>query len=101
MSLFRDRFAGRTAVVTGGASGLGLLTAKRMMEEGGRVSLWDINSDTLAEAKSALGNVHTQMVNIADHAAVAGAAAGANKALGKIDILVNSAGITGATVPVQ
>ncbi len=43
MSMFSGRFSGRTAVITGGASGLGLLASKRIIEEGGRVSLWDVN----------------------------------------------------------
>src|SRR5579872_2713064 len=43
MSTFADRFAGRAAVITGGASGLGLEVAQRIMAEGGRVSLWDWN----------------------------------------------------------
>ena len=101
MFQYPDRFAGRTAVVTGGASGLGLLTAKRIAEEGGRVSLWDVNAGSLAEAKAAIPQAHAMVVDIADHAAVAQVAAQTHAALGRIDILVNSAGITGATVPVQ
>jgi NAD(P)-dependent dehydrogenase (short-subunit alcohol dehydrogenase family) len=101
MSVYSNRFEGRTAVITGGASGLGLQTARRMVEEGGRVSLWDINVETLEEARSLLGSAHIVALDIADYDAVAAAAAQSNTALGKIDILVNSAGITGATTPVQ
>jgi NAD(P)-dependent dehydrogenase (short-subunit alcohol dehydrogenase family) len=101
MSVYSNRFEGRTAVITGGASGLGLQTARRMVEEGGRVSLWDINVETLQEAKSLLGTAHIVALDIADYDAVAAAAAESNMALGKIDILVNSAGITGATTAVQ
>ena len=50
MSLFANRFAGRSAIITGGASGLGLEAARRIAAEGGRVALWDLNPDTLAQA---------------------------------------------------
>jgi 2-dehydro-3-deoxy-L-rhamnonate dehydrogenase (NAD+) len=101
MSLFAGRFSGRTAIITGGASGLGLLTAKRILEEGGRVSLWDCNAPTLDKARQVLGDVHTVPVNVGSHGEVAEAAKLSKAALGEVDILVNSAGITGATALVQ
>jgi len=94
------RFAGRTAIITGGASGLGLETARRITAEGGKVSLWDVNAEALAAAKKETGAVHTVTVDVSDAKAVEAAVAESAKALGKIDILVNSAGITGATQPV-
>ena len=99
MSLFPDRFKGRAAIVTGGASGLGLETAKRLTAEGAKVSLWDMNSDTLAKAKTETGAAHSVTLDISDPDAVAKAAKDTQAALGRIDILVNSAGITGMTVP--
>ena len=98
--MYQGRFSGRTAVVTGGASGLGLLTAKRIVAEGGRVALWDLDEQRLAQAQKETGAHYTHMVDVSDADAVAQAAAQSAKALGKIDILVASAGITGATVPV-
>jgi len=102
---YAGRFSGRTAIVTGGASGLGFLTAKRILQEGGKVSLWDLNSDTLEDARKALnfnpGAVHTVRVDVANHNQVVEAARQSKEALGRVDVLVNSAGITGATVPVQ
>jgi 3-oxoacyl-[acyl-carrier protein] reductase len=98
--IYQGRFAGRTAIITGGASGLGLETARRITAEGGKVSLWDLNADTLAAAKKETGAVHTAVVDVSDAKAVEAAAAESAKALGKVDILVNSAGITGATQPV-
>jgi len=98
---FAGRFAGRVAVITGGASGLGLLTAKRIVQEGGRVSLWDINPQTLSGAREMLEDIHTAELDVGDYQRVADAAHRARQALGKIDILVNCAGITGATVAVQ
>jgi 3-oxoacyl-[acyl-carrier protein] reductase len=96
----QGRFQGRTAVITGGASGLGLETARRITAEGGKVSLWDLNAEALAAAKKETGAVHTLVVDVSDAKNVEAAAAESAKALGKIDVLVNSAGITGATQPV-
>ena len=101
MSAYQGRFTGRTAVVTGGASGLGKASAARIVAEGGRVSLWDLNADNLEAAAKEVGATHTVALDVADADAVAAAAEASNKALGRIDILVASAGITGATVPVQ
>ena len=98
--IYPGRFAGRTAIITGGASGLGLETAKRITAEGGKVCLWDLNAEALAAAKKETGAVHTVAVDVSDAKAVEAAAAESAKALGKMDILVNSAGITGATQPV-
>ena len=95
------RFSGRNAIVTGGASGLGLLTARRILEEGGRVSLWDLGAEALSQAKEKLGDVHTVQLSVANHDQVVTAARQSHAALGKIDILVNCAGITGATAPVK
>jgi 3-oxoacyl-[acyl-carrier protein] reductase len=101
MKMFEGRFAGRTAVVTGGASGLGRDVARRIVAEGGRVSLWDLNADLVAEAASAIGASHVAILDVGDHRAVAEAAVSAHTALGRIDVLVNSAGITGATAPLH
>ena len=98
--LFAGRFEGRTAVITGGASGLGFACAKRILEEGGKVSLWDVNEAMLDEARKKLAKAHAITVNVCDHDQVAAAANLSNEALGKIDILINSAGITGPTAPV-
>lgn len=100
MSGFAGRFAGRTAVITGGASGLGLAVARRMVAEGGQVALWDLNPDQLAVAADELGGAHVEQLDVSDAEAVARAAEATAAALGKIDILVCSAGITGATATV-
>ncbi len=80
------RFAGKRAVVTGGLSGIGEAVVKRIESEGGKVAIWDIN-----------GGIKT---NIADFDSVMNAAEQTISQIGGIDILVNSAGITGPTVPV-
>jgi len=100
MTLFSGRYAGRTAIVTGGASGLGREVAKRIVAEGGTVALWDLNAETLAAAKDEVGAAHTVALDVADPQAVSAAAREIADLFGNIDILVCSAGITGATQPV-
>jgi 3-oxoacyl-[acyl-carrier protein] reductase len=95
--IYAGRFQGRTAVVTGGASGLGLEAAKRIIAEGGQVCLWDLNPEALAQGQKESGAAHSIAVDVSDAKAVEAAAVLAKKHLGKIDILINSAGITGAT----
>src|SRR6202000_1514936 len=101
MNTFAGRFSGRTAVVTGGASGLGKAVACRIVQEGGAVCLWDLSAASLRSAQAEIGAGHVAALDVSDHAAVAAAVTDAQRKLGRIDILVNSAGITGATSPVQ
>ncbi len=85
------RFEGRSAVVTGGASGIGLAVARRIAAEGGRVAVWDVNP-----AAEATGAAHAEKLDLADADAVQRAADATAAALGgRIDVLVASAGITG------
>ncbi|WP_213982749.1 SDR family NAD(P)-dependent oxidoreductase, partial [Sphingomonas sp. dw_22] len=100
MSVFAGRFAGRAAIITGGASGLGYAVAERILAEGGTVSIWDMGAG-LDAAREALGGVHGVQLDVSDADAVEAAAAASAEALGKVDILVCSAGITGPTVPVH
>ena len=85
------RFANRTAIVTGGASGIGAGIAARLAAEGARLSLWDRDDAAVAKVEAA----HRVTLDVTDADAVHRAAATTAKALGKIDILVTSAGITG------
>ena len=101
MTIYAGRFAGRAAIVTGGASGLGKAVAKRIVAEGGTVALWDLNPEALAAARDEVGATDIQALDVSDPAAVGAAAAASGAALGKVDVLVCSAGITGATVPVH
>jgi 3-oxoacyl-[acyl-carrier protein] reductase len=89
-------FNGRTAVITGGAAGIGLAIAQRLVASGGRVSVWDRDAAALENAKGALApGTDTRMVDVADVASVGAAAQATATALGGIDALVCSAGITG------
>ena len=95
----------RTAVVTGGAQGIGFAIAERLLRSGARVALWDVNSDGLESATTDLKTrtgqpVPGYRVNIADHAGVAAAAARTAAELGRIDILVNNAAIVGPNATV-
>lgn len=100
MSIFQGRYEGYNAIITGGASGLGKEVARRIIEEGGKVSLWDVSSKSLAETQEEIRASHIKALDVSDAAAVASAAAETAVALGKIDVLICSAGITGATSPV-
>ncbi len=94
------RFAGQGAIITGGAAGIGLAAATRLAAEGARVSLWDLDAAALAAAKNALGGeTHTLAVDVSDAEAVTAAAQASAAALGRIDVLVASAGVSGPNVP--
>lgn len=98
--MFSNRFAGRAAVITGGASGAGLDVARRIAAQGGRVALWDMNNEALTKAAPVFGTALCLSVDVTDPEAVDAAAAETAKAFGRIDLLLNSAGVTGPTVPV-
>jgi len=87
-----QRFLGQSAVVTGGASGIGRAVAARLEREGARVCVWDRRFLTLAAADD--GRLHIS-VDVTDAQAVNLAAKTTLDWSGRIDILVNSAGITG------
>lgn len=87
---------GRHAVITGGAAGIGLGIARRVIASGGSVTLWDLDAAALAAAVKTLGpKADSVLVNVTEQASVAAAAKQTAQVHGAIDVLVNSAGITG------
>jgi 3-oxoacyl-[acyl-carrier protein] reductase len=89
-------FGDRTAIVTGGASGIGRAIAKRLVASGARVALWDRDEALLAQAAAALGErVTTTALDVTDAQAVEQAARDDDARFGRVDVLVCSAGITG------
>ena len=90
---------GRHAVITGGASGLGYAISQRMIASGATVTWWDVNADVMASAVKAIGaDVHCVKVDVTQHDNVVAALASTLAKRPKVDILVNSAGITGPNV---
>jgi len=88
----------RVAIVTGGAQGIGLAVAERILASGGRVSIWDRDKALLAKTATDLGGpdrVQGLPVDIADLAAVETATNAVAGHFGKIDILINNAAIVG------
>ena len=89
---------GRHAVITGGASGIGFAIAQRMLASGASVTLWDHDEAALKTATASLGaSSHGVSVDVTNQASVQSAVQQTLK-FGNIDILVNSAGITGPNV---
>jgi 3-oxoacyl-[acyl-carrier protein] reductase len=93
-------FKGRTAIVTGGAQGIGYAIVKRLAASGATVRIWDHDAKLLQQSITALGNnVSGSAVDVTDAEAVEKAAGSTAESLGRIDVLVNNAGIAGANAP--
>ena len=94
-------FQGRHAVVTGGATGLGYAIAQRLLASGGSVTLWDRDEAGARQAAAALGaGAQAVAVDVAQQPSVAAAVQATLQQAGRIDALVNSAGITGPNTKV-
>ena len=92
----------RVAIITGGAQGFGLAISKRIIQSGGKVVIWDIDEIAI---KSALDEVNSEnlsfkKVDVTNFVEIEKALLETEKELGKIDIFVNNAGITGMNAKV-
>jgi 3-hydroxyacyl-CoA dehydrogenase/3-hydroxy-2-methylbutyryl-CoA dehydrogenase len=88
------KLAGKNAIITGGASGLGLATARHLAAGGAKTALWDLNQEAGAKAAASLGgDAIFSQVDVSDETSVAGGVAEAVDRLGGIHIAVNCAGI--------
>ncbi len=95
-------FEGRVAVVTGGAQGIGLAVAERMLAGGASVSIWDRDAgliDALAGRAEHGGTLQALAADIGDLASVEAATAAVMERFGRIDVLVNNAAIVGPNAP--
>ena len=93
----------RTAIVTGGAKGIGYAITERLIKSGANVMVWDIDSDRLNETEGLLrthGKILVETVDVTDLAAISSASKKSLEILGKIDILINNAGAVGTLAPV-
>ena len=93
-------FKNRAAIVTGGAQGIGLAIVKRLVASGAKVRVWDHDDKLLATTLAAVGPAITgEAIDVTDPAAVERGTRSALEALGRIDVLVNNAGIAGMNKP--
>ena len=96
------RLQGKTAIVTGGASGFGAGIVRKFVTEGAQVMIADLNTAMAEELRQEMGaHAIVATVNVADGASVAAMTAQACDAWGHIDILVNNAGITHLPAPME
>ena len=93
-----NRLENKVAVITGGADGLGRAASIKFAAEGAQVIIWDMNEEkaqlTIAEIEAESGKVFFAKVNTASYTEVEAATQDAISRFGRIDILINNAGIT-------
>lgn len=93
-----NSFEGQVAIITGGASGIGLAIAKLLHGEGATVAVLDLNADAAQGAAKEIGARAAGFgVDVTNEAQVKTVVDGIGNQFGRIDILVNSAGVTGKT----
>lgn len=94
-----DSLNGLTAIVTGGARGIGLGIAKDLASQGCRIAIWDVDASALEQATTALqqlgADVFAQLISVTSQEDVERSVAQLHSATGRVDILVNNAGIGG------
>lgn len=91
-----SKFSGKNILITGGCSGIGYIMARKSLERGARVAIWDINNSAIEKTVtelSSIGNVKGYCVDISSSTDVERCAAQTKSDMGKIDTLINNAGI--------
>ena len=92
----------QVAVITGGAQGFGLATAKRLLASGAKVSLWDLDSTALSQALSLLGEgASGKQVDVTNLSDLEARHNEVEREVGPVSILVHSAGIAGNNAPLE
>ena len=89
----------RTAIVTGGARGIGLAISQRLAADGYRVIVWDRDLSPLAE--NGFAPAHAELVDVADYGSVEAAISSAIAKFGSIEVLINNAGINGPVIAAE
>ena len=87
------RLENKIAIITGGASGIGKATAEKFVQEGAKVIIWDLDEKRGNELANALGAKFAK-INTSNYQEIEKAAKAVNDEFGRIDILINNAGIT-------
>jgi NAD(P)-dependent dehydrogenase (short-subunit alcohol dehydrogenase family) len=95
------RLEGKRTLITGGGGGLGLAIAERFSEEGARIAICDVNPVALAEAGARYPDWLCIPADVSSESSVAGLFDKLRIALGGLDVLVNNAGISGPTAPIE
>ena len=100
MNKIKFDFKDKTAVITGGAQGFGLDIAKRFLDSGAKVIIWDIDPEMLERAIKEINNsnLSSNVVDVSNYKEVEDCVKEITKKF-NIDILINNAGITGPTAP--
>lgn len=95
-------FDNQMAIITGGAQGLGRACAERILKAGGRVAIWDRDIALAEETAAALGPQTSAFeVNVADWDSVRAGFAASCAVTGRVDVVINSAGIAGSNATVE
>lgn len=95
------KLTGARVLITAGASGIGLETARAFLEEGARVAVCDVDPEAIAALAETDPTLFAALADVTDRPIIAGFVAEAAERMGGLDVLVNNAGIAGPTAGVE